>query len=306
MHRPDVEAATSTGPRWRMPAAGVAALLAMVVGASVGLTGGRGTTPNTSVSPSPSEAIGLTSEAPLSPSGIAPSPFHAARPSWVIDLAGQLDCDGPIAGFGQEVPSNLGPFEPGGTPDQALDIARMNYWNLPATGFEPPVIEGAWARHRYAVGDRVKAIAVSTRWNPDIDPETGWEVVGLRACDPAEFDAGDLGPRAGTVWRDANGDPVRTDVITSYPGPGHCGWETTVFLSFGGAQFFRDPKHVLKEYSVVTFDASSRLPADGVDTGLHTNEWHIFTIPSGRAVFVRTDGGPIERWPRSSQEVGCA
>ena len=111
---------------------------------------------------------------------------------------------------------------------------------------------------------------------------------------------------AGKVWLNAADAPARTDVITSYPGAGHCGWETTVFLTFDRRQYLRDPKHVLKEYSVIAFDATSRLPADAVDAGFHTERWHLFTIPSGRAVFVRTTDGRIEVWPRASQVIGCA
>jgi hypothetical protein len=223
-----------------------------------------------------------------------------------MDLAGQLDCDGPPADFGQEVPPVVGPTDPAGGPDQALDTARLLYWNLPARGFEATRIESGWARHRYLVGGRVKAIAVSTNVFVDVPAEKGWEVVGVRACDPSEFRTDDLGPLAGGIWFGADGRPSRTDLITSFPGPGHCGWESTVFLTYDRQQFLRDPKHVLREYTVTGFDVISQLPDDAVDTGLHTKEWRLFTIPSGRAVFMQTGDGHIELWPRAREPIGCA
>lgn len=239
----------------------------------------------------------------------SPSPTPEPRPAWVVDLVGQLECDGIPADFGEEVPDYPGPFEPAPTPDKALDIARMLYWNLPASGFEPTLVEGNWARHRYLVEGRPKAIAVSTNQYDEVPTETGWQVVGLRACDPSEFANSDFGPGATTIWLDAAGHPVRTtDVITSSVGPGHCGWERTIFLSLGPnhTQYFRDPHHELEQYSVVPFDADVRLPDDATDTGLHTDEWHMFTIPSGRAAFMRTPDGTVELWPRARESIGCA
>ena len=307
MDRPDPEGTRSFSVRTLMAPMGVVALLIGIVGIGLGWSSGRAVTPHAPVSRAPSQlvtspALNAATQSPTS----TPSAAQEARPTWVEDLAGQLECDGPPGDFGMEVPARIGPFDPGVTPDEALDNVRFAYSNLPVSGFDSAVIEGDWARHRYAVDGRTKAIAVSTNRFTDVPTETRWEVVGLRACDPSEFDLADLGPMAGKVWLNAADAPARTDLITSYPGAGHCGWETTVFLTYDRRQYFRDPKHALKEYSVIAFDATSRLPADAVDTGFHTERWHLFTIPSGRAVFVRTLDGRIELWPRASQAIGCA
>ena len=263
----------------------------------------------TPVSPSSPTISADPSSAAISPS-LAPSVSVTpqSRPVWAIDLASQLDCDGALADLGNEVPPVPGPFDPAPTPDGALDNIRITYQNLPASGFEPVLVEGHWALHRYLVDGRAKVLVVSTNQFPDVDSETRWEVVGLRACDRSEFAEADFDPEANTIWLDAAGDPVRTDVITSSAGPGHCGWQRTVFLSLFDpdyTQYFRDPHADLAEYSVVQFDADARLPDDATDTGLHTDDWHLFTIPSGRAVFMRTPDGTIERWPRANQPVGC-
>lgn len=262
------------------------------------------------LSPSPSVSSIAPSASPAAVSPTAPaSPTLQPWPDWAVDLASQLACDGPPADLGNDVPAVPGPFDPAPTADGALDNIRITYQNLPASGFEPVLVEGHWALHRYLVDGRPKVLAVSTNQFPDVPSETRWEVVGLRACDPSEFDRADIGLVAGTIWLDADGDPVRTDVVTSYVGAGHCGWERTIWLSLfqpDYTQYFRDPRHELEEYSVVSFDPDVRLPKDATDTGLHTEEWHLFTIPSGRAVFMRTPDGRIELWPRAIEPIGCA
>jgi hypothetical protein len=89
-------------------------------------------------------------------------------------------------------------------------------------------------------------------------------------------------------------------------GPAHCSWERTIFLSLGDVQYIRDPFGDLEQYTVIPFHPDARLPDDAVDTGMHTDDWHLFTIPSERAVFVRTADGTYELWPRAKEPIGCA
>lgn len=261
-----------------------------------------------------SEAIRSTSPRPTpgAPPSMVASPQAVAasvedRPSWVDDLAAQLECESSDpTSLGTEVPRILEPLDPGRSPSEAQRIALITYSSLPVKGYAPLQLVGHWARHTYRVEGRIKVVMVSTdRWDayPDVD---GWEVVGIRACDLSEFRQADLAEDGPTIWYDSNGAPVVTEVALSFEGPEHCGWESTVFLRFRGEQFIRDPKHVLGRSTVVDFDASVRLPDDATDTGLHTDRWHLFGIPSGRAVFVRTRSGSVERWPRTKEEIGCA
>jgi len=300
------------GGRARVPVAAVAAVVVVtVVGLALVALFRDPADVATQVSPSPSTAsvAPSASAAAVSPEPTASSsPTLQPRPAWTVDLASRLDCDGPPSTMGMDVPPIPGPIDPAPTPEGALDNIRLDYWTLPASGFEATLVDEHWALHRYFVDGRAKVHAVSTNQFEEVPSETRWQVVGLRACDPSEFDPADLGSKATTIWLDASGDRVRTDVVHSNVGPAHCGWQRTVFLTLddGHAQYFRDPHHDLAAYSVVTFDADVRLPADAVDTGLHTDDWHLFTIPSGRAVFVRTTEGLVELWPRASQPVGCA
>jgi hypothetical protein len=281
----------------------VLALVGVAILAQVRGRGDVATTPTASPTSSITASPSATVVTP-SPSG----PAVIARPVWAIDLASHLDCDGPPSTMGMDVPDVPSPFDPGATPEEALTNILIDYRSLPSTGWTRPFIDGRWAVQRYLVNDRVKVHVVSTNLFPDAPTETRWQVVGLRACDPSEFDIVDIGNGAPTVWRDAADVPVRTEVVVSSPGPGHCGWQRTVFLTLGPdkAQYFRDPHGDLAEYSVVPFDPDANLPADAVDTGFHTDEWHLYTIPSGRAVFIRTKDGTVERWPRATEPIGCA
>lgn len=131
-------------------------------------------------------------------------------------------------------------------------------------------------------------------------------MVGYRACDPSEFGP-PLGPVSGrTIWADAEGRRVRTDIVVSFSGPGHCGWDSATFLNLGNIQYLRDPDGVLTEEVIGSFDADSVLPQGAVDTRYHAPEWRLFTIPSGAAVFVQVESGVVERWPRLREGVGCA
>ena len=298
-------------PRLQRPVAGIAAALVVaLLGVGIVALLGRPTDTVAPDSPSPSVAHSpSTSAAVASPSStVAPSPSPQQPPVWAVDLASHLDCDGPPSTMGMDTAAVPEPFDPGATPQDALDNVLIDYVNLPTTGYTPPLVNGHWALHRYLVDGRPKIHAVSTNQFPGVPSETRWQVVGLRACDPSEFAEAEFGPEGATLWRDADGNPVHSGIIVSLPGPAHCGYERTVWLMLGPdrTQYFRDPNGDLAEESVVSFDPDVRLPEDAIDTGLHTDEWAMFTIPSGRAVYMRTRDGTVERWPRARDQVGCA
>ena len=306
MDRPDPERIRRVSVRTLMAPLGVVALLVGVVGIGLSWSDGRHVRPVAMVSTVPTNAGTPSAADPTASLSSTPSAAQDARPPWVLDLAGQLECDAPRADLGSEVVVPEGPVDPVPTTDRALRVLLNPgvYASLPLRGFEPARVDGHWVLYRYAVGGRLKAIAVGTD-QFGLGSTFGWEVVGVRACDASEFDPADGLTDGATLWVDRDGHRVRADRIFSRPGSAHCGWERAVLLEFDGRQFLRDPKHVLAEATVVAFDATSRLPADVVDTGLHTERWHLFTIPSGRAVFIRTGDGRIELWPRAREAIGC-
>ena len=288
----------------QLAAAAVIALAVIGLGIAVALP-----RPADVATPSPSPS--MPSRAP-SPSAAAitpePTPTVQPRPVWAIDLASHLDCDGPPAtGTGMDVPEVPAWFDLAPTPDGALQLILTPFQNLPASGYLPVLVDGHWALHRYLVDGRPKVHIVSHDQFPDA-PNEGWSVVGVRTCDPSEYADADFGPQASTIWSDAAGDPVRTDRITSHAWPAHCFNKEAVLLSFFDPdykQYVRDPSGEFAQMTVVPYAADARLPEDAVDTGLHTDDWHLFTILSGRAVFMRTASGTYEMWPRASQHIGC-
>jgi hypothetical protein len=293
--------------RTTIPLAAVAAVLIVaVVGIAVATLVRRPADVVAPASPLASATDSPTMTA--SPTVAAASPTIQPRPVWAMSVADHLDCDGPPSTMGMDVPARPGPFDPGQTPDDALQNILSTYRSLPRTGYTAALVTGDWALHRYLLDGEAKVHIVSTNRFPDVPEETRWEVVGLRACDPSEFALDDLEPGALTDWRDAGGRRLRTDVINSLAGPAHCGWQRTVFLSLGPdrAQYIRDPRHELEDETVMSFDPDVALPDDATDTGFHTDRWHMFTIPSGRAVYMRTADGAYERWPRAREPIGCA
>jgi hypothetical protein len=248
------------------------------------------------------------SPAPTATLTEAPSATSAGtRPVWVADLEGQLDCDGPMNRMGQEVPAEVGPFEPAPTPELALEgllRAGMYAW-LPGGGFEPPHLEGHWAQHRYVVDGSSKAIVISTNQFPEVPQEVGWEIVGLRACDPSEFDPADGLPDGTILWLGATGEPMPAAKIFSRAGPGHCGWEDVTFLHIEDELYLRDPEGVLAGKAALPFRVVDALPGDAVDTGLHTATQRLFRVADPRVVLVRGEDGTIERWGRALDQIGC-
>lgn len=251
-----------------------------------------------SVEPPSQSAPSATASAP------APAVTPEPAPAWVADLAAQLDCDGPIASIGGEVP-DVGSLEPfGDDPEAALEefLGPSNFYaSLPTAGFTKLHEELHWASFGHVFGGRTKAIVVLsdiTEFGP------GWTVVGLRACDASEFDPKVPLTFPVTVWTDRSGNRMSTEIIRSNPGPGHCGWDSAVFLSVEGDLYFRDPKGVMADWTKTRFDSSAQLPASATDSGYRSGKWSLWLDPGKDAYLVSTDG--VERWPRSTDPfLGC-
>jgi len=241
-----------------------------------------------------------TPTATVAPPSITPEP----APSWVADLAGQLACEGPVPSLGGEYPSLGSPETFGDSPDAAISefLGPSNpYASLPATGFVQLNAEPHWASYQYAVDGHAKAIILLSD-TTDFGP--GWAVVALRACDASEFDPATPLTFPVTIWSDASGNRASTETISSIPGPGHCGWESSTWLRVSGELYFRDPKRVMAEWTITRFDARATLPKSAGDTGYKTGKWSLWLVPGGDAYLVSP--GIIERWPRSTDPtIGC-
>lgn len=240
---------------------------------------------------------------------VTPALTPEPAPSWVGDIASQLDCDGPIASIGDEVAADPSPdafFSDHGsaTAREALTLflgPTNMYGSLPTGGFDELHAEGHWASFGHVVDGRPRAIIVltdRTRYVP------GWSVVGLRACDASEFDPAVPITWPVTIWTDASGRRVSTATIHSQPGPGHCGWDSAIWLQVGGDVYFRDPKGVMDEWTATRFDATAELPTRAVDSGYRSGDQELWLDP-GRDAYV-VSPSHTERWPRSTfPGIGC-
>ncbi len=290
------------------PASGEGQIVCVLVGDTPNVYVGVDTSGLLAVVPMRSAAPTATVPSPVPTATPVAGPTVAPAPAWAADLTGQLECGMINASIGNEVVVAAEPMDPVATPEGALGIllgAGRAYAWLPATGFEPAIIEGDWALHRYTVDGRLKVIAISTKRFEQSRDDIGWEIVGLRACNPAEFDPADGLSDGSTIWLDDAGDRVPTAMIFSRPGPGHCGWESATFLHLEGSLYLRDPEDVLAGRTVMSFATVDAMPADAVDTGLHTSEWRLFTVRDTRVVYVKAGDGVIERWARAIDQFAC-
>lgn len=251
----------------------------------------------------------LPDPSPTPAPSVTPALTPEPAPSWVGDIAGQLGCTGPAASIGDEVAADPSPdayFPDHGAPTArealTLFLGPTNmYASLPTAGFDELHAEAHWASFGHVVDGRPRAIIVltdRTRYVP------GWSVVGLRACDASEFDPAVPLTFAVTIWTDAAGNRISTESLRSAPGPGHCGWESAIWLHIGDDLFFRDPKGVMEEWTTTKFAADARLPAGAVDSGYRSGQSELWIEAGGDAYLVQP--GRIERWPRSTDPfIGC-
>ena len=164
--------------------------------------------------------------------------------------------------------------------------------------------ESHFTRHVYRVGDAIKALILMEGASTDGGPGR-WNVTAWQACRASEFDSADGRTTDDAPWSDATGQA--TEEVHTITGPGHCGWQSTVWLHRGDALYIRDPGGIFATRTVRPYAEPGALPSSAVDTGLHSVRWRLFAGPSPRVAWmVRPDGG-VEAWPRAKDpEMGCA
>jgi len=133
-------------------------------------------------------------------------------------------------------------------------------------------------------------------------------------------------------WTDEQGNPLAdgTDrgndyalTIHTLEGADHCGWTSVTFLHIAWPlgttttdsgetrQYVRDPHEVLAGLMSAPLESETRLPDDAAATGYHRGDWELWVAPSDadEAVYVVNGdpdaGGTWERWPRSTEPIGC-
>jgi len=232
-----------------------------------------------------------------------PTPTPEPDPAWAADATTSLECDLSVSSVG---PTGPMPVDDGiETPDAALhdvlEFFRISGIIFPTEGLVSRAATSRAELYTYIVAGRVKAAIVAHIRDDDA---TKWGVSSVASCDPAEWDpatpTGDV-----TFWSDAAGHRVLAGTIFSFPGPGHCGFESTIWLHVRDVLYFRDPQHVMAEWVAKPFSTRVTLPKAAVDSGFHSDFGHLWLEPDGDAYLVKGSG--VERWPRSTdQGLGCA
>lgn len=134
-----------------------------------------------------------------------------------------------------------------------------------------------------------------------------WDVTAYRACAPAEFDELRGRTTNDAPWTNASGG---RSIVHANLGPGHCGWESMVWLRLGNQitdpLYLRDPLGLFRDVAVGPYEINTVLPPDARPTGDRSIRWELFITDDPDAVWIRTDAG-VERWPRSRDAgIGCA
>ena len=120
-------------------------------------------------------------------------------------------------------------------------------------------------------------------------------------------------------WTNADGCPVRLDIVMTRPWPDHCGGGDVADIVIGwplGSShddrrpyriFVRDPQNVLGDPQVsAAFDDDGELPADAVDTGYRQAEAELWMRPNDDAFVYLVFADRVERWPGDARPSGCA
>jgi hypothetical protein len=189
--------------------------------------------------------------------------------------------------------------------------------SLPVEGYRVERRDGDRVLLSYDVGGRTKVAFVVADGISDWKHHTGWGVEGWAQCDPAEL------PEAFTdhldlqVWTDAAGARVPVTQVVSFPGAEHCDWQDITFLRLGDdptgvdrdrlEEYLRDTTGELRQLESSAFSDHAQLPADAKDSGWHHDGRELWRVPDRSAAYLVSldDDTDVERWPASTEPVGC-
>jgi hypothetical protein len=238
--------------------------------------------------------------------GCALVPAPAVLPP-ITNLDAQLACDGAPQPIGGEI----GQIAPTGGTDTASSgpwLEGLRDIDLPLSGYEEvpkvPWEDGraGFVRYEYRAQNRVKVVIVMAGHSVE-GGRGAWQIVAFRACPGSEFDVADGRTIDNEPWVDGSGAPSVD--VRAQSGPGHCGWQSTVWLWFRERVYLRDPLAVFGDRTVGQYLPQDTLPADAHATGFRSLHRDLFANADRHFVWVRTSAA-IERWPAFREQPGCA
>lgn len=218
-----------------------------------------------------------------------------------------LECDGrPWDGGGADYDSGLA--EVADSPDAALStwFDQDPVGHLPTTGYRAERADGDRVLLSYDVGERTRVAVVVHDGVRDFRGETGWGVEAWAQCDVSELPAEVSDALGLEVWTDADGRRVPTDRVGSRPGPEHCDWQDITFLETGGREYLRDVDGELAALTAGRFAADATLPAGARDTGWLRDGRRLWLAGDAAYLVSTEEPEDVERWPASTEPIGCA
>ncbi|HET6166811.1 MAG TPA: hypothetical protein VFE07_08285 [Marmoricola sp.] len=226
-----------------------------------------------------------------------------------------LECDGPpFDGGGGDYDSGLASTQ------SSAEHALSNLFDEdsptypPHEGYRVERRDGGRVLFSFDVGGRTKVAFIASDDVRDWKHHTGWGIESWAQCDPAELPDSATGSFAVDVWTDASGARVPVSTVTSWPGPEHCDWQDIIFLELGSdasgsaqQEYLRDTRGKLADLLDVTYEADATLPKGATDTGWRHDGRELWLVPDRSAAYlVRVgDATDVERWPASTQPIGC-
>ena len=225
-----------------------------------------------------------------------------------------LECAGsPYDGGGADYDSGLARTQ--SSPERALAnlMAKDPPTYPPHDGYRVERRDGGRVLFSYDVEGRTKVALVAADDVRDWDGRTGWGIEAWAQCDPAELPDGAHGAFTLQVWTDAAGNRVPVTTIRSFRGPAHCDWQDITFVELGPEsasvreEYLRDPQGELASWETTTFEAGAMLPPGAVDSGYRRDGRALWRVPDRRAAYLvdLDDPTDVERWPASTQPIGC-
>lgn len=247
----------------------------------------------------------------ISPSGSTLPEAPGSPPIWATQLLLQLDCAaepqriggerGEVGRLGHEGTASPYPWLLG---LDDVDMPVMGWVDDPKTRWE--FGETHFVRFVNVVGGAVKAVLLMEGTSTQ-GGRGSWDVTAYRACAPAEFDELRGRTTNDAPWTNAAGG---RSIVQANLGPGHCGWESMVWLRLGNQitdpLYLRDPLGLFRDVTVGPYEPDAVLPPGARPTGDRSIRWELFITDDPDSVWIRTDTR-VERWPRSRDAgIGCA
>jgi hypothetical protein len=136
----------------------------------------------------------------------------------------------------------------------------------------------------------------------------GWYRESWARCDLSEFPEQVAASYFGyQIWTGADGEPALTTEIVSFPGPEHCDWQDTTFLSLrdgsnDAAMYAEHPQAEIEQYMQGEYVADMPLPDDAVATPYSRDGRRLWLSPDDKYAYVGQPSS-VEAWPRT--QVGC-